>query len=157
MDFFLGRITRRHLDVDWFAWGTDLPQLVDVLVGRGWSEVGGHPPEQQRDLVRGAVELGFAPLARARDGTVLVGGGPWAGEPWPAGMIEDAVLGEVWDLRCPVISPAVQVEIKRMMPTWVPWLQRREKDSEDIARLSEAILWKRATEGLAREHERSAD
>ncbi len=139
MDFFLGELTREHVDVDWFAWREDLPGLVDALTECGWSDVGEHSAEQQRDLVRGAVELGFAPLARARDGTVVVGGGPWAGSRWPAGMIECAVLGQLGDLRCPAISPAAQVEIKCMMPIWVPGRPRREKDSADIARLVQAV------------------
>ncbi len=91
------------------------------------------------------MELGFAPLARAGDGTVVVGGGPWAGTRWPAGMIECAVLGQLGDLRCPVISPAAQVEIKRMMPIWVPGRPRREKDSADIARLVQAVPLAEAT------------
>lgn len=145
MDFFLGELTREHVDVDWFAWREDLPGLVDALAECGWSEVGEHSAGQQRDLVRGAVELGFAPLARAGDGTVVVGGGPWAGTRWPAGMIECAVLGQLGDLRCPVISPAAQVEIKRMMPIWVPGRPRREKDSADIARLGQAVPPAQAT------------
>lgn len=132
VDFALGRITRRHVDVDWFAWREDLRGLVDDLVQQGWSEVGEHPREQQRDLHRRGVDLGFAPLARALDGSVVVGGGPWAGAPWPARMLEDAMLGQLGDLRSPVISPAAQVEIKQMMPLWVPGRPRREKDLADI-------------------------
>lgn len=133
MDFALGRITRPHIDVDWFAWRDDLPAIVDELLSRGWAELGRHPPEQQRDLERGGVELGFAPLARAHDGSVVVGGGPWSGSPWPTGMLDHALLGELEGLTCPVIGLAAQVEIKRMMPVWVPGMVRRAKDTDDIA------------------------
>lgn len=92
--------------------------------------------EVQRDLVRGPVELGFAALTRTDNGVVVVGGGPWKGSPYPAGMIEDATEGQLGDLRCPVISPAAQIEIKQMMPVWVPGCPRRPKDTTDIARLT---------------------
>lgn len=139
LDFYLGQITREHVDVDWFAWQGDLPVLADALTARGWVDPGEEPADQQRDLVRGDVELGFAPLARTADGTVVVGGGPWAGEVWPAGMLDDAVMGQLGDVRCPVISPAAQMEIKRMMPVWVPGRPRRQKDASDIARLLAAM------------------
>jgi len=42
MDFFLGELTREHVDVDWFAWREDLPGLVDALAECGWSDVGEH-------------------------------------------------------------------------------------------------------------------
>ena len=135
VDFTVGRVTRAHLDVDWFAWHHDLPSLVAELVERGWAELDEHPHEQQRDLRRGGVDLGFAPLARTADAAVVVGGGPWAGTPWPAGMVEDALSGRLGRLRCPVISPAAQIEIKTMMPVWMPGRPRRQKDAADIALL----------------------
>ncbi|TWP31773.1 nucleotidyltransferase domain-containing protein [Leekyejoonella antrihumi] len=127
MDFYLGEISREHLDVDFFAWRHDLPQLVESLVANGWSEIGTHPRDQQRDLRRGAVELGFAPLERDVEGRVVVGGGPWRGTRWPADILSDAVVGHIGDLCCPVISPRAQVEIKQMMPEWVPAMRRRPK------------------------------
>jgi hypothetical protein len=42
-------------------------------------------------------------------------------------------------LSCPIIAPRVQIEIKRMMPTWVPGRPHRPKDAEDIARLEAAL------------------
>lgn len=139
MDFYLGEITRPHLDVDWFVWAADLPLIASALITGGWQDIAEHPAEQQRDLVRGGVELGFAPLARSENDTVVVGGGPWAGEPWPNGMLEDAVTSHLAGLTCAVISPAAQVEIKQMMPVWVPGRPRRDKDLADIKRLQAAL------------------
>jgi hypothetical protein len=144
MDFYLGEITRPHVDVDWFAWATDLPAVVNALIDDGWQDIAEHPPEQQRDLVRDGVELGFAPLARGSNHSVLVGGGPWAGEPWPDRMLQDAVPVRLGGPICTVISPAAQVEIKQMMPVWVPGLRRRDKDVTDIARLLNAMQESRA-------------
>jgi hypothetical protein len=42
-------------------------------------------------------------------------------------------------VRCPIISPHVQIESKEMMPVWVPGRRRRPKDAEDIARLRQAL------------------
>lgn len=139
MDFYLGRISREHLDVDFFAWRHDLPQLVEGLVDRGWLKVGSHPLDQQRDLMRKDVELGFAPLERDSEGRVVVGGGPWRGTPWPADILSGSVVGHIGDLCCPVISPHAQIEIKRMMPEWVPTMRRRRKDAADIHRIQQQL------------------
>jgi hypothetical protein len=139
VDFYLGEITRPHVDVDWFVWATDLPTIAGVLIADGWQDLAKHPAEQQRDLVREGVDLGFAPITQGEDGTVLVGGGPWAGEPYPRRMLQDAVRAHLAGLTCTVISPAAQVEIKQMMPLWVRTRSRREKDAADIARLLAAM------------------
>jgi len=55
MDFYLGEITRDHLDVDWFVWADAMPGLVGELLRRGWTDLAEHPPEHQRDIVRGDV------------------------------------------------------------------------------------------------------
>jgi Aminoglycoside-2''-adenylyltransferase len=36
MDFFLGRGTRDHHDIDWFAWATDAPVITAQLLERGF-------------------------------------------------------------------------------------------------------------------------
>jgi hypothetical protein len=51
----------------------------------------------------------------------------------------DAPPGRIGDLECPVISPRAQIEIKKMMPVWVPGMARRSKDAADIARLRAAL------------------
>lgn len=139
MDFYLGQITREHEDVDWFVWDKDLPTISTLLTSRGWIDLAIQPLDQQRDLLRDGVELGFAPLIRAEAGRVVVGGGPYRGEPWPEDMINNAAAGELEGIRCPIISPAAQIEIKRMMPIWAPGFRRRDKDSRDIATLEAAL------------------
>jgi hypothetical protein len=134
-----GELTRPHVDVDWFAWADDMPAIAAALIADGWQDLAEYPPDQQRDLRRGQVELGFALIARAADHTVVVGGGPWTGAPWPADMLDAAVTGHLAGLSCPVINPAAQIEIKQMMPTWVPGRPRRDKDLADIARLRTSL------------------
>jgi hypothetical protein len=138
MDFFLGGVTRDHIDIDWFAWAADAPAVQADLLRRGYQPVGEAPAEQQLDVIREGQELGIAWLARDEAGQVVVAGGPWAGQPWPAGML-DAPPGHIGQLCCPVISPAAQIEIKQMMPVWVPGRPRRAKDAQDVARLRAAL------------------
>lgn len=139
MDFYLGRLTREHLDVDWYVWNSEMPVIANALVARGWTDMGQHPAEQQRDLAKGSVEFGIAPLARAGDGRVVVGGGPWRNAPLPKDILANALECQLGGIQCPVISPAAQIEIKQMMPTWVPGLPTRLKDAADIDLLAEAV------------------
>ncbi|WP_154606160.1 nucleotidyltransferase domain-containing protein [Arthrobacter sp. AQ5-05] len=139
MDFFLGQVTRAHEDVDWFVWHKDMTLISGLLISRGWVDLAVHPLDQQRDLLRDQVEIGFAPLARTDSGGLAVGGGPFEGEPYPKDMIGNAVVGELESICCPIISPTAQIEIKRMMPVWVPGFRRRDKDIGDIARLEAAL------------------
>ncbi len=139
MDFYLGEITRDHLDVDWFVGAEAMSGFVDEMLSHGWVDLAEHPPEQQRDIVRGDVEMGFAPLTTAPDGCPAVGGGLWLGERYPVRMLSGAVDGLLEGVRCRVIDPAAQVEIKQMMPVWVPGRPRRPKDAIDIDRLLLAL------------------
>ncbi|GLX21612.1 MULTISPECIES: nucleotidyltransferase domain-containing protein [Streptomyces] len=138
MDFFLGRPTRDHEDVDWFAWSEDAPALTAALLDAGYEPLPGPPPGQQLDFAKEGEESSFALLARGADGGPVVAGGPWAGEPWPRGVLEGPA-GRIGDLGCAIVSPAAQIEIKRMTPVWIPGRPRRAKDARDIARLEAAL------------------
>jgi len=50
MDFFLASVTREHKDIDLFVWAKDASTLVRGLQGAGFAELGGPPPEAQRDF-----------------------------------------------------------------------------------------------------------
>ena len=65
-------------------------------------------------------------------------GGSFAGEAWPAGMLDGPVctLGEV---TARVIAPQVQIVIKQQTPQWNPALPRRAKDAADIEALRTAL------------------
>lgn len=138
MDFFLGRVTRPHRDVDWFAWSSDAVRLAAALTSRGYELLPEPAHDRQLDFVRGEVDLSFALIARDEVGGVIVSGGPWAGQRWPDGML-DWPAGRIGELRCPIISPSAQIEIKAMMPIWVPGMPRRPKDAEDIALIETAL------------------
>src|SRR4051812_4141655 len=38
MDFFLGEVTRPHVDVDWFCWAADADRLAALLHARGYTD-----------------------------------------------------------------------------------------------------------------------
>ncbi|WP_202610475.1 GNAT family N-acetyltransferase [Herbidospora solisilvae] len=130
MDFTLGEVTRDHVDIDWFAWSDDADRLEEALLARGFVPQPGPPRDQQRDFTREGVEVSFALLAP----DLTVAGGPYKGERWPDGLL-DAPMGRLDGLSCPVVNVAAQIEIKEMMPVWVPGLPRRDKDVSDLARL----------------------
>lgn len=138
MDFFIGELTRDHEDIDLFAWGSDRPRLVGELLKHGFTQLPGPPPDQQLDVAKGDLVLNIALMAKDERGSAVVNGGPWAGQAWPDGMLDepDGLLGARW---CPIISPLAQIEIKEMMPVWVPGAPRRTKDIEDIERLKAAL------------------
>jgi hypothetical protein len=138
MDFFIGEVTRDHVDIDWFAWVKDASALTAGLLRSGYEPLSGPPVDQQLDFRKQGVESSFALLAKDRFGRVVVAGGPWAGEVWPEGML-DASAGRIGALRCRIISPRAQIEIKKMMPVWVPGRPRRMKDTEDISQLEAAL------------------
>jgi hypothetical protein len=138
MDFFLGHVTRPHRDVDWFAWFSDANQIATALTSQGYELLPEPAHDRQLDFVRGELDLSFALIAKDEAGRVIVPSGPWAGQRWPDGML-DWPAGRIGDLRCPIISPAAQIEIKEMMPLWVPGMPRRPKDAEDIALLQTAL------------------
>jgi hypothetical protein len=87
-------------------------------------------------------EMSFAWLAGGLGGTVTAAGGPYAGEHWPDGML-DWPPGRIGSVRCPIISPHVQIECKEMWTVWVPGSSRRAKDAEDVARLRRALQQRR--------------
>ncbi|MBL1107683.1 aminoglycoside adenylyltransferase [Streptomyces sp. 5-8] len=143
MDFFLGEVTRDHGDIDWFARAGDARVLADVLARLGHTPVPGPPADLQLDFVKDALDSSFTLVDTDAAGRVTVAGGPWAGTPWPDGML-GTEPGRIGALEAPIVDPRVQIEIKRMMPVWDPSRPRRAKDAEDIARLEAALRLRKA-------------
>jgi hypothetical protein len=134
MDFALGEVTREHLDIDLFAWAVDAERLARVLTDNDYDRVPNEHPLLQLDFSRHGESLNISLVARAANGQIVVPDGASAGEAWPDGML-DGPPGRIGHLVCPVVSIPAQIEIKEMMPIWVPGMRRREKDRHDIERL----------------------
>jgi len=89
-------------------------------------------------LSRGELDVSFALLDKDEAGRVVIAGGPWKGEPWPeAGMVHPQ-LGRIGSIRCAILDPDAQIEIRRMMPIWVLGRRRWQKDVDDSARWSQS-------------------
>ena len=129
LDFLLGRVTRPHGDIDLFVWAHDVPTLLPLLAEHGYEEIGGPPPEEQRNLLKRGEELHVALLEETERG-VVTAGGRWADTPWPAGMLAGPV-GRIGDVRCRVISAEAQLFAKEHVPRALGHAQR-EYDAADI-------------------------
>ena len=119
MDFFLGRVTRDHEDIDWFAWAVDAPAIIATLADRGYRRDRWPPTGAASGPWQGQRGAGSAWLAVNDAAQVVVAGGRWAGAPWPDHML-DRPPGRLGAVECAIINPAVQIEIKEMMALWVP-------------------------------------
>ena len=71
VDFYAGRITRPHDDVDIAVWLEDVPAIAALLVGSGWT----HAPEPDEDggtgYERNGVRLELTYLTRRADGSIV--------------------------------------------------------------------------------------
>jgi hypothetical protein len=134
MDFALGQVTREHADIDLFAWAVDAERLNRVLTDNDYDRLPNDDPLLQLDFCRHGVELNIGLVARCATGQIVVPHGASAGEPWPEGMLEGPP-GRIGSIVCPMVSVPAQIEIKEMMPIWVPARPRREKDRLDVERL----------------------
>jgi hypothetical protein len=79
MDFYLGKVTREHDDIDWFMWAADASSLTTCLTQRGYKQLKGPPVEQQIDFARDGIEVSFKLVTQDDSGSVVVAGGPWKG------------------------------------------------------------------------------
>jgi hypothetical protein len=138
MDFFLGRVTREHEDIDFFAWAEDVPKLIPTLERAGFIEQNGPPPEMQRDFTKDGEDVQVALLARNLRDQVVVAGGPVEWAPWPDDMLVYPA-GRIADIQCPIIHPRVQIWIKEQFPIWRPELPLSEKHRNDIRRLRDTL------------------
>jgi hypothetical protein len=138
MDFFAGRITREHEDIDLFIWAVDANGLAELLSRRGFEETGGPPPARQRNLERDGIELHITLLETTPDGGVRTAAAPPEWDDWPSGML-DGGPGRIGTLVVPIIGPEAQIEIKRRFRELRPERPERRKDRADIAVIEEAL------------------
>jgi catechol 2,3-dioxygenase-like lactoylglutathione lyase family enzyme len=138
MDFFLGYVTRDHINVDWHAWIKDAPAITAALHAGGYQRLTGPPADQQLAVAKDGLDMSFAWLVRTANGKVTMAGGQHAGEAWPDDVL-DWPPGRIGPVRCPIISPHVQVECKQRWPTWRPDSAQREKDAADLGLLRQAL------------------
>jgi hypothetical protein len=137
VDFYLGRITREHQDIDFYAWAEDVPTLMPALERAGFVEQDGPPPATQRDFTKDDEDVQVALLAKNARGQVVVAGGPAEWAPLPDDMLIYPA-GRIADIVCPIIHPRVQIWIKEQLPGW-QGVPLSTKHLEDILRLRDAL------------------
>ena len=102
VDFYAGRVTRPHDDVDLAVWLADVPRIAELLVAGGWR----HAPEPDEDggtgYERDGVRLELTFLERDLDETVFI---PLreGRAAWPAGAFAEDT-GELCGVRVRLIS-----------------------------------------------------
>jgi hypothetical protein len=133
IDFLLGRITRRHGDIDLAIWYCDWSRVEALLVAQGFSPAAHAFPEETGRLTRGEHALEFYLLRRDAAGQVVVGG-RWADWPFPVGSFGDRT-GWLGGVTCPVVSPEAQLDSKERWPEHRWGSPLRAKDVADIERL----------------------
>jgi hypothetical protein len=132
VDFYAGRVTRAHDDVDVAVWLVDLPRIDELLQADGWR----HAPLADEDggtgYERGAVRLELTYLVRGGDGRVFtpLRQGRAA---WPEGALADDV-GELHGVRSRLVGLAYLTRGKAFARED---LEEAAKDRADFRRLSE--------------------
>lgn len=138
VDFYVGRITRDHEDIDLFAWAKDVSRLVPALTRAGFAEQEGPPPTAQRNFLKEGEEVQIALLVQNDRGEVAPAGGPWAGTPWPERMLSGHI-GHLGSVRCPIVAPQVQMAMKELFRQGRPMMAQGDKHDADITRLRAAL------------------
>ena len=71
VDFYAGRITRPHFDVDLAVWLDEVPRIATVLERSGWRHAPDPEGEGGTGYERGGIRLELTYLVRRKDGTVV--------------------------------------------------------------------------------------
>ena len=131
VDFWVGRVTRPHGDIDVVAWRTDYDHVHDALIGEGFE----HTPVQDEVVGtryrwrRAEVEFTFVETTDGADVVIPIPGHSirWSSEPL------EAVRKELGGVGCRTISLKLLVAGK----SWPSEdSERAEKDQADLAALS---------------------
>jgi hypothetical protein len=133
IDFLLGRVTRRHGDIDLAIWHHDWPPVEALLVANGFTPRANAFPEETGRLTMDGQAFEFYLLRRDAAGQVVVGG-RWTDWPFPAGAFGDRTA-RLAGVTCPVMSAEGQLDSKERWPQHRWGSPLRAKDVADIARL----------------------
>lgn len=102
VDFYAGRVTRPHFDVDIAVWLEDVPRVGTALEGVGWR----HAPDPEEDggtgYERSGVRLELTYLVRREDGAIVTPLRAFEA-PWPEGAF-GADTRELGGVRARLVS-----------------------------------------------------
>jgi Aminoglycoside-2''-adenylyltransferase len=138
IDFALGKITRRHADIDFAIWKDDWPRVADLLLKNGFDRQKNEFPEETARLLNVECETEFYLLQRTSDGEIIIGG-RWADWPFADGSF-GKTIGFIDGVKCPVMSLQGQLDSKEQWARQKHSSPPREKDLADIALLRTRLL-----------------
>ncbi len=132
LDARIGRITRRHGDIEFWVPRTHAVHSRAALVAAGSTALDTQPPEEACEFVWDGVAFSTACFDRAADGTFYQPLGRWSDWIFPAGSF-GTDPGTLDGTPVPVMSAAGMLAMKEQYPSLRngrPW---RDKDIADIA------------------------
>jgi lincosamide nucleotidyltransferase A/C/D/E len=138
LDAKIGRITRRHGDVEFWVERSDSARSKAALVVAGSTALETQPPEEACEFTWGGVDFSTAYFDRRADGMFYQPQGRFSDWKFPADSFGDAT-GRLDGVLVPTMSVAGMLAMKEQFPTLRngrPW---REKDIGDMAVLRELL------------------
>lgn len=132
LDARIGRVTRRHGDIEFWVRRSDAARSKAALVDAGSTALTTQPPEEACEFVWDDVSFSTAYFDRRAGGTFAQPRGRWSDWEFPADSFgtDTGLLGGV---PVPVMSVAGMLAMKEQFPALRngrPW---RDKDIRDIA------------------------
>jgi hypothetical protein len=131
LDARVGRITRDHGDIEFWARRSDAARSRAALVNAGATALSTQPPEEACEFRWDGVDFSTAYFDRRADGTFALKG-RWSDWVFPAGSFGEEP-GLLDGIPVPAMSVAGMLAMKEQFPTLRhggPW---RDKDIGDIA------------------------
>jgi len=137
MDAHIGRVTRKHGDVEFWVERPEREGVLEVLTSRGFELLPTQPPDESFEFERNALRFSTAFFDRTHDGFSKPSG-RWSDWRFPRGAFADA-WGKVGQAPVRVMSLEGLLAMKTQYPTLrngKPW---RPKDVSDMAAI-QALL-----------------
>ena len=135
MDFHAGRVTRPHIDIEFFVNIEEAAIAMTALMESGFLAPSGLHPDEGQPFLKDGVELGMWYLQRRPDGSTTVPG-RWSDWPFPAHSF-DGGPGKISNVVAPVMSLDGLLDMKERFAVHPHGAPLRPKDESDIEFLRE--------------------
>lgn len=110
VDFYAGRVTRRHADVDLVVHHSDRAELHTLLTDVGFEVIDDSEPDAEMIYQRGELKVDLSFIVVLEDGTIISPG--WEHWPWPADSFP-SVPRQLSAVSCRVVSATTLLTSKR--------------------------------------------
>jgi hypothetical protein len=138
IDFAVGKVTRRHGDIDFAIWKYDWQRVEDLLLESGFERSSNKFPDESGMLVKMECEIEFYLLQKTAHNRIIVGG-RWADWLFPHGSFGSTV-GEVEGVICPIMSLQGQLDSKAQWARQEHGARLRDRDVADMELLTKRLL-----------------